>query len=43
MEKREIYPDDYDWAADQAAALRDLEFSTDTKAYVLFGACTASR
>jgi hypothetical protein len=43
MEKREIYPDDYDWAADQAAALRDLEFSTDTKACGLFGDCTASR
>jgi hypothetical protein len=43
MEKREIYSDDYDWAVDAAAALRDLEFSTDTKACGLFGACTASR
>ncbi|KAN0119451.1 hypothetical protein V8E51_001659 [Hyaloscypha variabilis] len=43
MEKREIYPDDYDWAADQAAALRDLEFSTDTKACDHFGGCTAAR
>ncbi|KAE9380074.1 hypothetical protein N431DRAFT_309705, partial [Stipitochalara longipes BDJ] len=43
MEERESYPDDYDWAADQAAAVRDLEFSTDTKPCGLFGACSASR
>jgi len=41
--QHDSYPDDYDWSADQAAALRDLEFSTDTKPCGLLGACSASR
>jgi hypothetical protein len=43
MDEPETYPDDYDWAADQIAAVQALEFSTDTKPCNLLGACVTSR
>jgi hypothetical protein len=43
VDEPEAYPDDYDWAVDQVAAVQALGFSMDTKPCSLLGACVTSR
>ena len=37
------WPEDYNWKADQYAAVQTIDFSTDTKPCGLLGACRNSR
>lgn len=43
MDEHLRYRNDYDWAADQTAALQALEFTTNTTPCGLLGACVTSR